>query len=472
MATRILFLSESYLEGVYFDYYRQAMVDGLASLGYDVFSLRTNLLKHDMVRGVHQQLADFKPDLIFSVNAAGLNTDILKEPLASLPLVVYFIDSYERINPDWQHVADDKTMCVLTGSDQYIDNFKHKFPHLQHQVSFATFGAVDIADVVKPMAQRTQDVFFVGTLFGSPKVVEDVSQLIQLSNADSRAILLDLLAQHDQQYRFKLLDDLYARGFSDTTLSPSLKKRLDTPGWLQCSIDDLLSNQKRLAALSALSQHNVAIYGEPQTNWISFSLIHSPDLLKCFKFCSITSQDQLMDHYSNAKIAINIQHHQAFNFGLSMRVFDIFSRGCLLLTDRLSVKPLTTIGFVEGEDFIAFDTPADLQAKVAYYLANPTQSDCITQAARHKVAQSHQLTHRLQTILQLAVKQSSFATTTHSQAAVPLHGRIVLPTYIKSLMSHKTSLLAIPPPSIPNRLFKCRTKLGKHHQLEIYISRK
>ena len=386
----LLFLTESYLSGVFLDYYRQSMVDTLAQMGYAVYVVKTNVpgMSADYLQKVCQQI---KPTVVLSINAAGVS--LLPSHLFAERLL-WFIDSYDRIDSDWLPFFRQRGHVFLTGINRYIDRFLQRFPELQNRVTTVPFGAAVSVPHWSAFIQRPKGVFFVGTAFGGPNVAGSLAHL--LADLPNRAELCQAIQHHQQHYDFTI-----GQLLKDHEPADSLRPR--DAFYYRSVVDDALSVQKRMQYLSALADTNLSIYGDSQEGWIAHMLQTNTALFSRFSYCPITDPQALAQHYANSQISLNIQHHQAFDFGLSWRVFDIMACGSLLMTEGASRTPLNALGFEENRHYVAFDSPDQLQQKVQHYLHNPDEAETIITAAYERVMQGHLLQHRVADLLNAAM---------------------------------------------------------------------
>ena len=93
--------------------------------------------------------------------------------------------------------------------------------------------------------------------------------------------------------------------------------------------------------------------------------------------------------------------HKSFNHDLSTRVFDALSCGSFLLADR--IRDGMTDLFEDRKHLVLYDSLADLEEKIAYYLSHEEEREKIAAEGRKEVLEKHTFRHRAQFIL----KQSS-----------------------------------------------------------------
>lgn len=99
--------------------------------------------------------------------------------------------------------------------------------------------------------------------------------------------------------------------------------------------------------------------------------------------------------FKKAKINLNISLRSILA-GIPLRGFDIMGAGGFLLT---SFQPDFLHFFVPGEDFVYFESKADLMEKIAYYLSHEEERAQIAESGFNKIEQAHTYRHRAEEML-------------------------------------------------------------------------
>ena len=94
--------------------------------------------------------------------------------------------------------------------------------------------------------------------------------------------------------------------------------------------------------------------------------------------------------------------HQSFNHDLSTRVFDTLACGTFLLGDR--VKDGMEDFFKDGIHLGLYDNYADLEEKIAYYLAHEDDREQIAAEGHREVMAKHTFGHRAEFLLKETAK--------------------------------------------------------------------
>lgn len=99
--------------------------------------------------------------------------------------------------------------------------------------------------------------------------------------------------------------------------------------------------------------------------------------------------------FKTAKINLNISLRSILA-GMPLRAFDIMGAGGFLLTN---FQPDFLEFFVPGEDFVYFESKADLMDKIAYYLAHEEERNQIAENGFRKIEEQHTYRHRVREML-------------------------------------------------------------------------
>jgi glycosyltransferase involved in cell wall biosynthesis len=104
-------------------------------------------------------------------------------------------------------------------------------------------------------------------------------------------------------------------------------------------------------------------------------------------------QAEIPSVYSRAKIVLNLPLKDDLNF----RTFEAMSCGAMLLTRRMANGQ--EVLFEEGRHYAAFSSEAELEEKIAYYLAHEDERARIAEAGLLEVRTKHTLQLRLEQLL-------------------------------------------------------------------------
>ncbi len=403
---KVLFLSDSYLQGICWAAFHLSLIRNLAAVSESLLAIRTNSFfkiatttpySESHLSTVIAAITKFKPDIVFSVNRCGLTPAVLQVIPANTRIITLFIDFADRCPEEFKRF-DKRDFIWGTGIGALRDNFISKYQDVlsKDQVEF-TLWCSDTA-VFRPMgSQRDIDVCFVGTAFP----VKSLSDLFNVASNSTHnlQILIDLYFEYRKQGGFDLAQALVLRGFDYGKIVEEWALQiLTTDSHLQAIFADQISSEQRINCLSVLQDLKLEIYGEPQSTWLELIFTINANLLNSFKFKTIREESELVGLYNRSKINLNIQHDHARDCGLAIRVFDSFASKTLLVTHAISNVPLASLGFIDGEDYVSYSSLEELKEKCAYFVKNNHERERITESAFRKLLAAHTLRHRMSTI--------------------------------------------------------------------------
>ncbi len=150
----------------------------------------------------------------------------------------------------------------------------------------------------------------------------------------------------------------------------------------------------RLTILNQLLADGIPLqlYGHPPKKWIEKNLhnklfIHKP-----------LYTNQKADAFRKAAVVLNLSHPYDVN-STNQRLFEAAGAGGVIITNRTdAVNEL----FSDGEEILTFSDYSDLLNKINFVFDNPEIARSIAERARKKAFESHQISQRLETILEIA----------------------------------------------------------------------
>ncbi|BAY23081.1 hypothetical protein NIES2100_28450 [Calothrix sp. NIES-2100] len=390
---KILFLSDSYMQDGSFDPFRQEVLETLSLYASEIKAIITNHFLHNNSADIRffknfskviDDVQRFNPDIVFSINRAGLITSLTDVINPEAIYITWFIDSYERV-PEKLLQFTNKDIVWLTGLDEYADNFCNRYGVDKNRIIFSPFATN--TNIFNPHNQeRIIDGCLVGTAFSNESFVDTLNNIA--NDIEAREAFIQVFESHKQKYIFDISKSLEDKGYQRYAEKP---KEI----W-QMIFDDQISIEKRVRFMSALNKFNIKIYGEPNHLWIKYLSISQSSLLSKYQYSPIKTAQELAALYNISKIGINILHHQASNHSLPIRVFDLMACKTLLLTEKTSKNALETIGFIENIDFVCFENENDLINKFDFYLNDDVSREKITESAHLKIEKYHSLKNRIQ----------------------------------------------------------------------------
>jgi spore maturation protein CgeB len=340
---------------------------------------------------VREQIRAFAPDLIFSINRAGLDARALTGVHPDVKVITVFVDYYDRLH-DGMHQYGPRDLVWGTGTARVRAEYLRKYSaRLRPEQTVHTAWGVD-HDLFRPRdVERHTGIIFVGTPFNP----EGFVHLVETVRHDehNRRVFLETYEAHRAQFVYDWPAALRERGFAFDRLPPDALPYFEN-FQLQASVCDQVSIENRITCLAALAGLDVKVYGNGDRQWVHDFSIANARMLKHLQFREVVDPNELVDLYSSSRIGLNVQHDHARGHGLSFRVFDLMACQTLLVTHVDSKQPLDELGFVEDEDYVCFEGPAALRGKCEFYLEHEDRRRAIAESGYRKVRARHTLAHR------------------------------------------------------------------------------
>ena len=124
------------------------------------------------------------------------------------------------------------------------------------------------------------------------------------------------------------------------------------------------------------------VYKKFPNSWLAFNLFFEEAAVR----------------YVRARVGLNI----SIKHDLNMRFFEALSYGVCQVCNR-DMEGWSELGFVEGEDFLGFETLDEACEKIQWALDNPSEREKIAESGMAKVRASHTYADRIRKLLSLAL---------------------------------------------------------------------
>lgn len=397
---RLLFLSDCYAQDVTWGPFHKTMLAYCGAAFERVLAIRANAFFHPWsheplseqhLAAVRRAIEAFAPDLVFSINRAGLSERTLEVVRPHVKALTVFVDYYDRLE-DSMHRYGPRDLVWGTGTATMSRAFLAKYGgRLRPEQVLHTLWGVDHHLFYPRDVQRETGIIFVGTPFNPEAFVNLLDAICH--DEHNRRVFLETYETHRKQFIYDWPRALERAGFAfERVPAPALP--LFENYRLQAAVGDQISIENRITCLAALAGMDVKIYGDSTRQWLQDFSIAGGLTLKHFQFRPVLDPEELVRLYASAKIGVNIQHEHARQHGLSFRVFDLMATGTMLASHGDSKQVLEEIGFVDGKDYVCFHDPARLRRLCAYYLRNERRRRAIAASGYRKVRAGHTLAHR------------------------------------------------------------------------------
>lgn len=349
-----------------------------------VFPFSNKEGRHDdaVETSLREVLISQAPDLVFSFNYFPLISNVCKN--AGIRYISWVYDSpyvmlysYTAINPCNIIYVFDKDLC-----------FEFQRAGIQ-TVRYMPMAANPARlDKLSASALSAYDISFVGSLYTEKHNFYD--RMTTLSEYTQGYLDALMSAQMNiQGYNFvqeslsPILDDLYhALPMDPNPDGVESREYL----YAQYVINRKITGLERTAVLRDITQH------------------HSVDL---FTYDTAFTMPNLRNHgpidnvagmplvFKQSKINLNISLRSILS-GIPQRAFDIMGSGGFLLSNY---QRDFLESFLPDEDFVFYESRADLLSKIDYYLTHEAERMAIAANGRAKITASHTYRHRVREML-------------------------------------------------------------------------
>ncbi len=386
---KIALLSDSYMPGGrVLDPFRAQLLKSLCRAADEVLYLQCNdfqnysgeFLTSRYRQHVLSSIRGFNPDLILTLNRAGLTPELATQTKASV--ASWYIDNPNRFPDSLRRFLPDETVYCAT---RYMMNWLARQPSPASSVylPFCTDENLFSPGEVVPESSKC-DVSFVGTLWEPDSLLKIVGQMATTPEGQRFFAegVAEYLGNYDSDFPQRLQAIFPERSVTD----------------IKNSLDDFLSTRRRLDYLEALSDLELEIYGT--SSWLGQSLLRSNRLFERFRTTPLETPEELVALYRRSRVAISVAHQQAQS-GFPIRIFDVLATGVPLVSDGHS--ELDEL-FEEGKCFYRADSPEEASESVRRLLGDGDLARRMGAAGMAEVRAHHTFAQRLKTMTGLEMR--------------------------------------------------------------------
>lgn len=332
------------------------------------------------------------PDVIFSVNNAGLSARLLAA--TSMPVITWLVDDLPHLffHDGFGDLADrfagrERIFCY---SSTLVGQMAAAFPHARNRIGWMPHGTNLTPDSFTPYGGSSFPIGFVGSCL-------PVSPLVRmLGIAREHGAAMEVLG-HLAAMRAD-----YVAGSAAITPSPALARSLAAAQLTVLDyhrlLGDALTTQSRAQGLTAVAGLGLRLWGNAA--WLD-TLICTPEIAGCFQFDSaVTTPDQLNEVYARSRITVNIPNVQNCA-GLAVRVLDAMASPSLLITEH---HPDSDLFRLFGPDcpVPTYRSFAHLRELCAYYLNHEDERLATVRACNRLIDDRFALSRRVRAMLEEA----------------------------------------------------------------------
>ena len=333
------------------------------------------------------------PDVIFSVNNAGLTHHLLAATDA--PVVVWLVDDLPHLffhdgfgHPDKHFAGREQIFCY---SSTLVQQIADTFPHARDRTRWMPHGTNSTPeDFISEAAGEPIPIGFVGSCLPPTQLL----RLLGIARAHRAApeVLSHLAAVRAD----------YVTGSAVIQPSPALSRSLAqarlTLFDYQRLLADASTTQNRAEALTAIAGSGLNLWGNAA--WLD-TLVCTPAIAESFRFDSaVTTPEELNRIYARSRISVNIPNVQNCA-GLAVRVFDAMASPSLLITEHHPESDLHRL-FGPECPVPMYRDAAQLRQLCAHYLAHEDERLEVVAACNRLIDDSFALRHRIRAMLAAA----------------------------------------------------------------------
>ncbi len=370
------------------------MAAAFRQLGHQVielpFSDKGERTDAELEQDISSEIRNTAPDLLFSFNYFPVVSIACKK--AGVPYVAWVYDSpYVRL---YHYSINYPTNHVFVfDKAQYLEF---------HRAGIRTVNYLPMAANTQRLSSMTDfpgfnrtpwrnqhEVAFIGSLYTEK---HQFFQRMDRISPYTRGYLEGLMAAQKQVYGYNFIQELLPAAIIED-MQRSLPMR---PG------ADSVESVEYLFAQYVINREITAIERKELLSAVAerFALdLYTPDqsvrLPNCTNHGPVDYYDYAPYVFKTARINLNISLRSIIS-GIPLRAFDILGAGGFLLTnyqeDFLDF-------FTPGEDFVFYDSKADLLSKTDYYLRHEEERAQIAENGLQKVSADHTYIHRADEIL-------------------------------------------------------------------------
>ncbi len=336
---------------------------------------------------VAKGILEFQPDLVLTINGAGLDNErLLSHFCASLeiPLVIWYVDEPFLI-PEWGQRFSFHTTIAFTFDRFYETKLRNWGLEWVYTLPLGT-NAERMLGYATPKRQDSRfvnQISFVGALEYSKiqYLLKNITTMWKTIPPAMPSVLDRAIVEYQSNPKTDPEDVIAAcaQELGVQCVFPNgIVKQM-----ILSFVDREASFRLRQRTIEGLEPFGIAVYGEPL--WRD---IVGP---KRYKGSIDYYSARIAEVYNATRINLNISKYQ-LKTTVNQRVFDCALCGGFLITDfKEEIEALFQI----DKNIVVFHDLEDLKARITFYLENQNKADDITERAREVVLSKHTYNHRL-----------------------------------------------------------------------------
>lgn len=233
------------------------------------------------------------------------------------------------------------------------------------------------------------DIAFVGSLYTEK---HQFYQRLEGITPYTRGYLEGIMAAQKQVYGYNFIQEMLSKDIVDDLMrvlpmqpGPTSVESIEYL-YAQYVINRQITSTERTELLTAIGgEFNYDLYTPDRSLVLPGCINHGP----------VDYYDMAPYVFKTAKINLNISL-RSIKSGMPLRAFDIMGAGGFLLTN-FQADFLDC--FIPGEDYVYYESKADLLAKIRYYLTHEEERATIAANGFEKIKEAHTYKHRISEML-------------------------------------------------------------------------
>lgn len=370
------------------------MIEAFKKLGHSVeqcpFSNESNEDSPEKVEILEKQIQTISPDILFSFNYFPSAAMVCKN--LGIPYVSWVYDSpYVRIYH--YTIAYPTNYIFVFDSAVYLEFHKEGIPTVYYLPMAANTARLekmqDIAMFEKTEWKPCHQVSFVGSLYTEKhRFYERLSGISDYT----RGYLEGLMEAQKRVYGYNFIQELLPSDImEDMQKSLPMQVRSDGVETLEYLFAQYVINRQiTVTERMELLTETATVYGLD---------LYTPDrtvqIPGCTNHGALDAYAYAPYVYKSSAVNLNITLRSILN-GIPLRAFEIMGAGGFLLTNY---QTDFMNFFTPDEDFVFFESKADMLDKIDYYLKHEEERKAIAQNGLRKVASGHTFVHRAEEII-------------------------------------------------------------------------
>ena len=386
------------------DGYLDRFVSQMSGFGFDIDVYFANhFTSHAGILGIGNDVDIEKLNKFFKSNdykmVLSFNNALVSEKIRgsiSCPIISLIVDDFNHLfNHDLSGIYDQFSLVdkVMFSSYAHIDRLLANNELVKGKVHF--YPTATSADNSNAGINNSNNVRFNISWVASLLDVSGITLLYQrcVYCSDRIQLLNNAVSSVRRGEEIRRSDH-----FGTETLDDLLREHCWTFGFFEMQIQNLISNEIRVAVANKLHALDLTIFGNLE--WINASGYNSKILDSYQAGIRVSSHADIMRIYNSSKICVNIPQVQTGS-ALPFRVVDIMASKALLITNY---HPRSDLFRVFGQDcpVVMYKDLDHLHSLCEYYLCHEDERESLVNQCNKLVSSGFDFSDRCADILRLA----------------------------------------------------------------------